>query len=284
MKNSFIKLTLLILASSIGVSAQKANRPESQKPTAIIVHNLDDKAVPLFVFTYLNPWRKIYGSDMPEFVLYQDGTVFFTKCREKDNPYSCEYRMAKLSVQETSQMMNKLLPEAFYSLKPRYFPGGSITVSDLAERVFVMRKPDGTYKEVSTYGALSGNKPGYAADNVPDTLREIVEFVTSYDNLNATEFGVDYCELVIEPYDGDSNKNLKWPKDMPDLKDSKNIKHKEYGRYSLFIKWAQYKKLRDITYKQWKSKAAILINNQRWDAEIRTPFPSEAIWLGNFRD
>ena len=287
MKNTFIKLTFLILASTIGVIAQKTNHTESQKQTKIIFHNLDDKAVLLFVFTFFDPWRKIYGSDMPEFVLYQDGTVVFTRCREKDNPYSCYFWTAKLSSDEIVQTMNKLSPQAFYSLNDRYVPGSSITVSDLGTRLFVMRKLDGTYKEVSTYGALSGDKPEYVAENVPNSLRKIVEFVQSYDNPNAVEFIPEYLEIVIEPYEEESKKNVKWPKDLPDLNDSKTIEHKKYDRHSLFVNVGNIAistKLRDIIYKQQKLNAAMLINNKRWIVERRIPFPSEAIWLGNFRD
>jgi len=43
----------LILASNIGVAAQKANRPESEKQPELVFHNMDNKAVPLFVYDLL---------------------------------------------------------------------------------------------------------------------------------------------------------------------------------------------------------------------------------------
>jgi hypothetical protein len=291
MKSTIIKLTFLISVLNFSIIGQDAkhNQTQSTTETKILFHNLNNKAVPLFVFTYISPWRKIYGSDSPEFVLYQDGTVVFTKCEEKDNPYSCYYVMAKLSSEEISRAMEKIYSQEFYSFDNHYSPDTSkAAVSDLTYRLFVMRKPDGTYKHVSIYGALSGDKTGYVAENVPAALKEIAEFATSYDNANPIEFGFEYYEVAIEPYSDDSKKNLKWSKDLPDLNDSKTIKHKEYGRYSLFVPNNLFYKVKQIQYKQLKSKnssyPAVLINNQRWEIEARIPFPSEAIWLGNFRD
>jgi hypothetical protein len=291
MKSTIIKLTFLILALGFSIIAQdtKNNQKKSPIQTKILFHNLSNEAVPLFVFTYISPWRNIYGSDSPEFVLYQDGTVIFTKCEEKDNPYSCYYVMAKLSSEEISGIVEKLHSQEFYSFDNHYSPDTSkFAVTDLTYRLFVMRKPDGTYKFVSTYGTLSGDKTGYVAENVPVALKEIVKFVTSYDNANPIELGFEYYEVVIEPYSDDSKKNLKWSKDLPNLNDSKTTKHKKYGRYSLFVPNNLFYKVKQIQYKQLKSKnsfyPAVLINNQRWEIEARIPFPSEAVWLGNFRD
>lgn len=285
MKSTVIKLGLLILMLFIGVAAQKTKTNQSPSQTNSVFHNLYNEAVPLFVFTYISPWRNVYGSDSPEFVLYEDGTVIFTKCKEQDNPYSCYFHKAKLSSEAISQILEKLHSKSFYTFDEHYSPDSNrITVSDLTYRLFVMRKPDGTYKKVSTYGALDGDKEGYVAKNVPSVLKEIVEFVNSYDNANSTNLNPEYFEVVLEPYNDDSKKNLKWSKHLPDLNDSKTIKHKKYDRYSLFVHNSLSRKVREITFKQWKSEAAILINNQRWEAEMRIPFPAETIWLGNFRD
>ena len=291
MKSTIRKLIFLILALSVSVTAQNTKNNKTQLPaqTDILFHNQNTDAVPLFVFTYISPWRMSYGSDSPEFVLYQDGTLIFTKCREKDNPYSCYYQMAKLPPEEIFRTMEQLHSQAFYSFDNHYSPDTSkFVVSDLTYRLFVMRKPDGTYKRVSTYGALSGDKTGYVAENVPSALKEIVEFVTSYDNEKTIEFSFEYVELIIKPYNDEPKKIVKWSKGLPDLNDSKTIKHKEYGAYSIFLHRSLEKKISNIVFKLNKYRlndieAALLINNQRWKAEIRKPFPAEAIWLGNFR-
>ena len=291
MKNKLIKFTLLILVISISTNAQTANSANEPAKEKIIFHNLNNDAVPLFAFTYISPWRNTYGSDQPEFVLYQDGTLIYTKCREKDNTYSCYYQMAKLSPEEISQTMEKLNPQEFYSFENHYSPDTSkFAVSDLTFRQFVMRKPDGTYKNVSTYGALSGDKSGYVAENIPKALNDLVKFVASYENENTIDFDFEYVELIIEPYgdEEDLKKTIKWSKELPDLNDPKTIKHKEYGAYSLFISGSS-KKFSDVIYKLRKYQlkdieAALSINKQNWKEEIRKPFPSEKVWLGDFRN
>ena len=292
MKSIIIKFVLLILALSVSAPAQKTKTSRKQLPEQAekVFHNLNDDAVPLFVFSYISPWRKVYGSDSPEFVLYQDGSVIFTKCREKDNPYSCYYLMAKLSAEEISETMEKLRSEEFYSFDAHYSPDTSkVSVTDLTYCLFVMRKPDGTYKKVSTYGALSGDETGYVAENVPNALKEIVAFINSYNSDNSSEFRFEYMEVLLEPYNGDSKKTINWSKGLPDLNDIKTIKHKNYGRYSLFVHNSLDKRVSDVIYKLRKAQrneneAALFINNRRWKVELRFPFPSEVIWLGKFRD
>ncbi len=112
---------------------------------------------------------------------------------------------------------------------------------------------------------------------------ETIEFVNTYDSPKAQEWSPEYFEVTIEPDDEDSKKTLQWHEGWPDLNDPYSIKHKKFGRYSLFIHKSHNKELAQLSYKQWKSRAAILINNQRWKMEVRTPFPSEMIWLEDFR-
>ena len=292
MRNKFATLILIFLVSCICVNAQKTKNSKTSAKENYIFHNLNDEAVPLFVFTYISPWRDTYGSDSPEFVLYQDGTLVFTKCREKNNPYSCYYQMTKLSLEEISQTMEMLHPQEFYTFDKHYSTDTSkLIVSDLPFRLFVMRKPDGTYKQVSTYGGLSGDKSGYVAEDIPLKLKEIVEFVASYKNNKTIDFSFEYAELIIKPYGYEKNlkKTIKWSRNLPDLNDSKTIKHKEYGAYSLFIDKSSEKFFSNVYYKlldyQLKDiETALLINKQKWKAELRYPFPSEKIWLGNFRE
>lgn len=243
---------------------------------------MDEGAAPLFVFTYLSPWSQVYGTDSPEFVLYEDGRTFYRKCRQGND---CVYRFVKLSAVEIAKTFEALNPTAFYSLEESYAPDRSKgTTSDLTTRLLVMRKPDGTYKRVSTYGALEASDPRYTAIGVPDALRKLVRFVTAYDNPKSLENSLKYCEVIIEPYLGDSRKSLKWSKKLPDLNDAKTIRHSKSGNYSIFVPAAQYETVATLVYKQVKSNLPIIINDRKWEASVRIPFPSENIWLGNFRD
>ena len=131
MKNTIIKITLLILVLCNCVTAQKNNQPQKQTQNNLLFHNLNNELVPIFVFTYLSSWRMVPGSDTPQFVLYQDGTVIYGKYTEKDNPYSGVYMTAQLSPEEVSQIMEKINPDKFSSYNERYTPDFSAGVCNL---------------------------------------------------------------------------------------------------------------------------------------------------------
>jgi hypothetical protein len=277
-----IKMIVLVTLAGLAISAFSQTHPNSRTK----FHNLNDDLVPLFVFTYLDPWLEVYGSDSPKFVLYEDGTLIFDKCREADNPYSCSYRTVKFSSNEIADILEKLRSTAFYSFADKYVPDMSNSVvSDLTTRVLVMRRQDGNYKKIWTYGTLTGGKSGFAAEGVPAALIDIVEFAASYDSSKAVDLDPEYFEVIFEPYYDDSSKNIKWPKNLPGLTDPKTITHKKYGRLSMLLDSSLFKPVIQIAKKQRRSGSAILLNSKRWKlAEIRLPFPSESVWLGDFRN
>ena len=290
MRSTIIKITLLILVLCNCVTAQKNNQPQNPVQNNLLFHNLNNELVPVFVFTYLDSWRMAYGSDTPQFVLYQDGTVIYVKYTEKDNPYSGVYMTAQLSPEEVSQIIKKINPEEFSLYNEHYTPDFSGSVSsDLTQRLLVLRKPDGTYKSVSLLGGFGGReyKKGISVENVPKDLAELINFADSFDTPKSEGWWSEYYEIIIEPSDDESEKIVKWSKKLPDLADSKTIKHKEFGRYSLFVPKSQIVELNKVWYKYNRKSSdqmAILINNKKWDMAVRTPFPAEMIWLGNFRN
>lgn len=290
MKSTIIKFALVILVLCNCLTAQKTTTTQAPTQNNLLFHNLSNELVPIFVFTYLSPWKMAYGSDTPQFVLYQDGTVIYVKYTEKDNPYSGIYLTARLSPEEVSQIMKKINPDDFFSFNERYTPDFSESVSsDLPQRLLVLRKSDGTYKSVSLLGGFGGReyKKGISVENVPKDLAELIKFADSFDTAKSEGWQSEYYEVIIEPSDDESKKIVKWSKKLPDLTDPKTIKHKEFGRYSLFIPKTQIVEFEKIWYKynrKSRDEMAVLINNQKWDIEVRTPFPSEILWLGNFRN
>ena len=276
-------LFVLGMACFVCPSAQTPKPKPSVQTDVEAIDNLSQDAVPLFAYTFISPWSAVYGSDSPEFVLYEDGRTIYTKCLQKND---CVYRFVKLSPMEIAKIVEALNTTAFYSFEDRYAPDTSKgTTSDLNTRLLVLRKADGTYKRVSTYGALfEGGDPTHAAVGVPDALRKLVEFVEAYDNPKSLGNSFKTAEVIIQTYFGDSRKSLKWPKKLPDLNGAKSIKHSKGGAYSIFVPASQYQTVRRLMYKQFKSNLPIIINDRKWKASERIPFPSEIIWLGNFRD
>ncbi|MBS1768593.1 MAG: hypothetical protein JSS77_02935 [Acidobacteria bacterium] len=273
-------IIIFLLTLTFATAAQKKDvQPAPERLT----HNLDNDKVPLFVFTFKSPWNSVYGSDDPEFVLYSDGTVIFRQCQEKDNPYSCYFKMADLSPEEVTALMQSLHSDEFNAYGDRYNIDPKMAVSDLPLRLFVMRNADGRYKKITIYGFLSGPNKDYVALDVPAGLKAIEQFVQEYTHANMRDLDFEYFEVLLIPYNGNSKKNIKWPKGFPELGEVKTIKHKKYGRYSLFLHRSLFARYRDVTRKQGRSKKAVLIDGQRFKLATRYPFPSESVWLDDFR-
>lgn len=275
-------LTLIILLLTLTFAAAAQKRDVQPAPERL-THNLDNDKVPLFVFTFKSPWNSVYGSDDPEFVLYADGTVIFRQCQDKDNPYSCYFKMADLSPEEVATFMQSVSPDAFYSYGVHYSIDPNSAVADLPFRLFVMRTSDGSYKKITIYGALTGPNKDYIALDVPAGLKDIEQLVQEYTHANLRDLDFEYFEVLLIPYNGNSKKSIKWPHTFPGLSDARTIKHKEHGRNSIFLHRSLFARYSDLAKKQGRSKKAVLIDGQRFKLETRYPFPSESIWLGDFR-
>ncbi|MBK6749773.1 MAG: hypothetical protein IPG67_07170 [Acidobacteria bacterium] len=98
----------------------------------------------------------------------------------------------------------------------------------------MLRRKDGSYKTIKTYGTLGerGN-PDYRVLNMPDSLRNAFNFLWKYDNPKATNWQSDFAEFVFWKYEGDSNKNVTWPK----IEDIYKVSFKDGDEefYSIFI-------------------------------------------------
>lgn len=241
-------------------------------------------AAPLFVLmAHFWPYREVYASDPPDFVLYEDGTLIYYRLKDMEDRYSGRFLFAKLTPEEVAVIKRKINPQAFYTFKERYRP--RIKATHEPNRFMVLRRPDGSYKSVSVYGSLRGTDKDRLVEDAPDALIEAIEFVEEYHNSKAREWVPEYFEVVIWPAREKSNKTVKWPKGWPNLTSSQTIKHKGCERYSLYIHKSHEKVLSNLLFRQWKSQAAFQIDGRRWSAELRIPFTSEMIWLnaGGFK-
>jgi hypothetical protein len=300
---------LLLISGFLYANESRSVYSRASLKSNIPVNETFEEPVPLLVLVEFSPWVAAYGSAEPAFVLYDDGTVIYY---DRDKIDVGRHFSAKLTPQEKSQILEKINPQAFYSFDKGYVPQQrestgedtiQTTVSDLPSRLIVLRKPDGSYKKVSIYGYLEsevsaedvermmhGEKYGFVVGNAPKALIDAIAFLYAYNTPQAKQWWPEYFEVIIWPYTADSKKSLKWPKGFPDLSDARTIKHKNYERQSLFVHQSRKKELFELIWKKNRQtpRAALRINDQRWDAEIRSPFPSENVWLGsgknNFRE
>lgn len=226
---------------------------------------------------------------MPEFVLYDDGTVIYKRTEDLN---LATFFTAKLTIAEKTLIIDKINSLDTGSFRDHYSIPGNMAVSDLPAYQMMFRGPDGSYKTVTTYGTFNEKAENeYRVQNVPRDLVDIFYFLSNYQNLRAVVFRPPFVEVIVWPFDGKSKKNVKWDKALPDLTDSKTVAFKQVGiqYHSIFVSESLEKQLAHNMWKLRKSKGALLMNGQRLNLRYRFPFPSERIWLSGsdgkmFRD
>jgi hypothetical protein len=283
MKKSLTKIITFILLLSFSVIAQNINSSENAKVKS------DNEPVPILVLFEFGVWTKVSGTDMPDFVLYDDGTVIYDAAKKAG---AFRYVTAKLSADEMSGIMEKINAPEFENYKNGYSTCDECYTSDLPSPFLMLRRKDGTYKTVATYGSLSSSaEPLYRVQNIPQSLVFAFYYLSGYEHPKAETWRADFIEVIVWKYDGESKKNVKWDKSLPDLTDAKTVSFKKSDTqyYSLFVPESSERKLANTFYKLRRSKGALLMNNQRWNLTYRFPFPSERVWLAGkdgkiFRD
>jgi hypothetical protein len=253
------------------------------------VTNPKAELVPILVLFEFGVWTEVPGTDMPDFVLYDDGTVIYNAAKEAG---AYNYVTAKLSADEIDQVMEKINASGFESYKDHYSIGEKYAVSDLPSPFIMFKRNDGTYKTVSTYGFL-GEKADeeFRVKEIPKALVDAFYFLWKYETPKAAPWRSDFIEAIVWKYDGKSKKNVKWDKKLPDLGGSKTAPFKIWDEqyYSLFVPESSELIFGRIYWKIRRSKRALLMNGQRWNLTFRFPFPAERIWLAGkagemFRD
>ncbi|MBK7934816.1 MAG: hypothetical protein IPK01_15370 [Acidobacteria bacterium] len=222
---------------------------------------------------------------MPAFVLYEDGTVIYDGAKE---PGSYQYFTVKLTPEEVVTLLESIQSAKFESYRALYTHTDRLAITDLPSPFVMLRRKDGSYKTIKTYGTLGerGN-PDYRVLNMPDSLRNAFNFLWKYDNPKATNWQSDFAEFVFWKYEGDSNKNVTWPK----IEDIYKVSFKDGDEefYSIFISESMEKPYAQAYWKARRKRAALKMDGKRWDFQLRFPFPWERVWMGGddgkiFRD
>src|SRR3954454_8480988 len=63
-------------------------------------------AKPQVAFYSTNPWLMVVGSDSPRFVLYEDGSIIYTKMRDRNR--AVDFYSVQLTAEEHQQFLSSL--------------------------------------------------------------------------------------------------------------------------------------------------------------------------------
>lgn len=246
--------------------------------------NAKHPAPPLLVLFEFSVWSKVSG-DMPAFVLYEDGTVIYNGAKEAG---SYQHFTVKLSPDEITALLKAVQSEKFDSYAKLYTNTDRVAVSDLPSPFVMLRQKDGKYKQIRTYGSLGeGANPDYRVLNMPESLRSAFIYLWKYEHPKATAWKSDFAELVLWEYDGDSKRNVTFPK----IDDRYKLSFRDGDEQfcSIFFTESNEKLYATAYWKARRKNAALKMDGKRWDFQLRFPFPWERVWMGGddgkiFRD
>jgi hypothetical protein len=220
---------------------------------------------PLVLFTEFNPWAMLVGGDTPTFALYVDGTVIFWS----GDGRAGRYLSTRLTAPELASFSQELEEQQLSAVCPYY----SLTQwTDQTTNRIVFQVHNG-YKIIEVYGSLRADHPAETgSDQLPPQLRRFLEKLIGFKSESAKPWLPPFFEVVLWPFDYAKGKPAIWPADLPDLTDSKTVKHGD--RYSVYIPIEKLDEWKSFSSKMTE-KQAILLGGKKWTSSTRFPFPHE---------
>lgn len=239
---------------------------------------------PIAVIIQTNPWLMVVGSDMPRMVLYANGQIIYLKKTESDKP---AYYSKFLDPRKLTEIKEKLSSIGDYSKLKHYYdlaPG----VSDQSETKLYLSFDDvectvGVYDletndtDFPAYDNIGSNQE---SDTLPEEIRKLHAYLTSFDYADAEPWEPIYIEVMIWNYDYAPDEAIHWPSDWPGLKSPYTIKRGD--SYSIYLPATELRKLRDFLRSR-RQKGAVEIDGMKWAVSVRYVFPSEPTWIEAFQ-
>jgi hypothetical protein len=263
---AFIALFFLATASF----ALEINPFEGPKPIAVLIQT--------------NPWLMVIGSDTPMITIYEDGQVIHLKQEKGKAP---QYVHTQLSEQGLGEVTKKLLSFGnFAGIKREY--NLAPNVFDLPETKIYLNL-NGVKLVTIVYGLmLPGTKlPAYSSfpaqekpDNLPDSIKDLHNYLSSLSFNTSKEWIPKYVEVMIWSYEYAPDASIHWPKDWPGLDSPNTLKRGD--AYSIFFQGDKMKQLGEFLSTS-KPKVAIEIGGEKWAVSVRYTFPSEPTWTEAFQ-
>jgi hypothetical protein len=217
---------------------------------------------PVIVLTQINPWLQVIGSDVPDFALYDKGRIIYKKS-EAGKP---KYFEVKLNEAETQQAVYALgITDSLMQLSS-FIEVSQATDQPTNELVLNF---DST-KIISVYGNLKTDQK--ARKQTPKAFLTVYDRIIRYQSPKAKEWVPSSIEVFLTEYSHSPETPRSWPKNWPDLKDSKKVRRSE-NLYSLYLDKNQLEELKQLVG-SLKKNQAVLVNGKKFSVSYRFPFPN----------
>lgn len=225
---------------------------------------------PVIALIRRSSWTWVFGGE-PILVLYEDGRIIYSIGNSRDG----RYMVARLTDKQISRMLEKVSLRKLEGFDRSY--DSSNGAADLSEYRLLRRRADGTYKDIAIYGGIetARTQDGTEYQPLPPDLASICKYLATFAAENAEEWVPDYIEVIVWRYDYFTEEPLAWPKDWPDLSDSKTKQNGD--RYVLLLERSKHKALHALL-SSLKDGQGIRISGQAYAVATRSQFPQEEIW------
>jgi hypothetical protein len=218
---------------------------------------------PVLVLIVTNPWLMVIGSDVPSFVVYENGQIIYKKTINN----VVKYYEANLGNEEAKKTISELgLTDSLLKL-PKYINASNSSDQPTNELLLNLD----SLTEISVYGNLRETN-GEARLKTPQPFLTIYDNIIKYENSSAKTWLPDSIEVIVSGYSYAPEKSLLWPQNWPDLKSNTTVKRGD-SLYSIYLDkkyFNEFIKLRSSL----KEKQAILINGKKFSISYRLPFPN----------
>jgi hypothetical protein len=218
-------------------------------------------AEPVIVYIETDPWAMVIGSDSPQFVLYDDGTVIY---RADDG-----YRSVTLTEAERAALTAKVSLAGI----PDYTDYTSAT--DQPSSIIIDFR---TKQAAVAYGATSQHRESGEPD---DKLLAMITLLREYQSPDAAAWEPEAIEVMIWPYEYAPEASINWPKAWPGLDHPATVQRGD--SYSLFVPISERQALLAFLDTR-KPRGAVKIGGRKWAVSLRTPLPGEARWMPSESD
>lgn len=220
------------------------------------------KARPLLTVIHCNHDARFLTSDLPEFVLYENGLVIYKKVSSV-SIYDTTLMCVNLQKKEVDLIMDKM-SLVFQNSSIDTFQNKSYVYGDLA--ILNAWDKNNNYKHYKAIFDIFPEKKG-----IYYVFEMMYNFAIEYENKDAIKWKPQKVEVLLVKYKETKRKKNNYPDFFPSLS-SKEVEKRNEALYSFFIDKSHLNELYTI------SKKRIFHNKVIYEIQLRTYIPSEKYW------
>ncbi|WP_162996415.1 hypothetical protein [Mucilaginibacter celer] len=218
---------------------------------------------PLIELTEINPWQMVIGSDVPTFVLYQNGQIIY----KKQVKNKVKYYKTSIPKNEIQAAFRKLGVTDSLKALPSYISATYATDQPTSELII----NSDFHAQTLVYGSLRYEKSP-AREKTPKAFLNVFDKLINFKDNKAKEWLPDSVEVMLTSYSYSPETPMNWPAGWPDLKDKHTVQ-RSVDLYSVYIDRKDLDKLKKLINSMGE-KQAVKVSGRLFSIAYRFPFPN----------